>query len=176
MLALVVSRLHYCNALLAGASQHQLEKLQRLQNRVARLVARPHTLPGGVVHITPISCSDCTGFLYTSEFSTKFVYLFTTACMVWVLPTCQNCYSTTSGTGRLRRPSATQLRQHQPRRRVGRVSFGVAGPQVWNSLPVSLRETGSLSDFKALLKNLPVASGVLTSVLKSIVLLHRNIL
>ena len=54
VLALVVSRLDYCNALLAGASQHQLEKLQRLQNRAARLVARPHTPSGGAVHVTPI--------------------------------------------------------------------------------------------------------------------------
>ena len=31
----------------------------------------------------------------------------------------------------LLRPSATQLRQHQPRRKVGRMSSGLVGPQVW---------------------------------------------
>ena len=149
--ALVVSRLDYSNALLAGASQHQLEKLQRLQNRAAWLVARPHTPPGGVVHVTPIlqrlhwlpvrqrvlykvcvlvhHCVHGVGPSYLSELLQHHV---------------RNC--------RLRRPSATQLRQHQSRRRVGRVSSGVAGPQVWNSLSFSVRETGSLSDFKTDLK------------------------
>ena len=118
VLALVISRLDYCNTLLAGASQHQLEKLQRVQNRAARLVVRPHTPPGGVVHATQL-CSDCTGFLYTSEFSTKFVYLFTTVSMLWVLPTCQNCYVQHHVRDcRLHQPSAMQLRQHQPRWRV----------------------------------------------------------
>ena len=47
----------------------------------------------------------------------------------------------------------------------------------WSPSLSSLQETGALSDFKAGLKiNLPVASGVLTYVFKSTVLLHCNIL
>ena len=38
---------------------------------------------------SPLSCNNHTGFLYTSEFSTNSVYLFTTVCTVQVLPTWQ---------------------------------------------------------------------------------------
>ena len=54
VLALHVPRLDYCNALLTGASQHQLDKLQRLHNFGARPVARSCTLWRGIVHVTPI--------------------------------------------------------------------------------------------------------------------------
>lgn len=54
VLALVVSRLDYCNELLAGAPELQLDKLQMLQNRAARLVTRPRAPRGLAVHITPI--------------------------------------------------------------------------------------------------------------------------
>ena len=151
MLALVVSRLGYCNALLARASQHQLEKLQWLQNCAARWVAHPHTLPGGVVHVTPILqwlhwLPVCQRVLYK-------VCVLVHHCVHGVGPSyLSELLQHHVGDCRLRRPSAMQLRQHQARWRVGRVSFGMAGPQVWNSLPVSLQEIGSLSDFKAGLK------------------------
>ena len=77
-----------------------------------------------------LSCSDSTGLLYASKFSTKFAYLFTIACMMWVLPTCQNCYSTTSGTAASVHLLQRSSDDTSPEGKVGRVSFGVAGPQV----------------------------------------------
>ena len=152
VLALVVSRLDYCNALLAGVSQHQLGKLQRLQNRAARLVARPHTPPGGVVHVTPIlqrlhwlpvrqrvlykvcllvhHCVHDVGPFYLSELLQHHVR----DCLP-PPPTFCNAAQTT--------PAQTESW-------AGELWGGRV--QVWNSLPVSLRETGSLSDFKAGLK------------------------
>ena len=136
VLALVISGLDYCNALLVGASQHQLDKLQRLQNCAARLVVRPRT-PRRAVHVTPILqvlyklcvlvhyCVYGLGPPYLSELLQYHV---------------RDSY--------LHQPSAMQPRLHQPRRRVGRSGLGVAGPQVWNSLPASLRETSCISDLK----------------------------
>lgn len=54
VLALVISRLDYCNGLLAGATEHQLDKLQQIQNRAARLVARPRVARGQILHVTPV--------------------------------------------------------------------------------------------------------------------------
>ena len=151
VLALVVSRLDYCNALLAGASQHLLDKLQRIQNRAARLVVRPRAPRRGVVHITPILQE-----LHWLPVRQRVLYklcVLVHHCVYGVGPSYLSellqCYVRDC---RLRQPPAIKLRQYQPRRKVGRVGFGVAGPQVWNSLPVPLRETGSFPDFKAGLK------------------------
>ena len=48
--ALVLSNLDYCNAMLSGATTFQLGRLQRLQNRAARLI----TEVGIRDHITPV--------------------------------------------------------------------------------------------------------------------------
>ena len=50
VVSLVLSRIDYCNSLLAGLPQSLFGKLQRVQNSAARLAVR--TLPH--VHITPI--------------------------------------------------------------------------------------------------------------------------
>ena len=50
MSALVISRLDYCNALLASASQDQINRLQMIQNHAARVVMRKRIRD----HITPV--------------------------------------------------------------------------------------------------------------------------
>ena len=49
VLALVMSRLDYCNSILAGATKSQISRLQRVQNTAARIV----TLSPKSAHITP---------------------------------------------------------------------------------------------------------------------------
>jgi len=61
VVALVVLRVDYCNALLAGVPQSTLEPLQRIQNAAARLVhqldVRDHVMLSlMVVHWLPIRC------------------------------------------------------------------------------------------------------------------------
>jgi len=61
VLALVMSRLDYCNAVLAGVPQSTLEPLQRVQNAAARLVhqldVRDHIMPSlMMLHWLPIRC------------------------------------------------------------------------------------------------------------------------
>ncbi len=50
VLALVITRLDYCNGLLSAATEKQLNALQSIQNRAARLVVRPQVPRGQVWH------------------------------------------------------------------------------------------------------------------------------
>ena len=54
VLAFVIGHLDCCNGLLAGARERLFDKLQRIQNRAARLVARPRVTRGQILHITPV--------------------------------------------------------------------------------------------------------------------------
>ncbi len=54
---------------------------------------------------------------------------------------------------------------HVRLKRRGECAFAVAGPQLWNTLPLEIRMAPSLSVFKSLLKNLFVFLSVLITVL-----------
>ncbi len=151
VIALVISRLDYCNGLLSGATESQLTRLQRVQNRAARLIARPRVPRGEVVHITPILHQ-----LHWLPVRQRVIYKL-----------CVLVYKCLDGTApaylvellqrqvrdaRLRQPCASELVTHRPRRKVGRAGFWVAGPAAWNELPPSLRTIDTLPRFKSALK------------------------
>ena len=54
VLALVISRLDYCNGLLAGAMEQKYDKLQRIQNLAARLVVRQRVAHGQTLYLMPV--------------------------------------------------------------------------------------------------------------------------
>jgi hypothetical protein len=151
VLALVSSRLDYCNSMLAGTQETHLDRLQRIQNRAARLITRPHVPRGEILHVTPILEQ-----LHWLPVRQRVVYKL-----------CVLVYHCVTGTGpqyltellqhytreaRLRQPSALKLVVPRTRRVVGRVGFGFAGPVAWNSLPPPLRNIDSLPQFKTALK------------------------
>ena len=151
VLALVISRLDYCNSLLAGSQELHMNRLQMVQNRAARLITRPRAPRGEIVHVTPIleqlhwlpvrqrvlyklcvlvfNCLHGTGPAYLSELLKRHVR-----------------------DSRLRQPSGMELVAYRPKRKVGYVGFGTAGPRSWNSLPSSVQTMDSLSEFKTALK------------------------
>ena len=80
--ALVVSRLDFCNRLLVGTSEKNLEKLQKLQHWAAHLVCQASRGTGAghacMYHLFYGSCIDCPS---GSGSNLRFVFLYVTACM-----------------------------------------------------------------------------------------------
>ncbi len=146
--ALVISRLDYCNALLAGLPSNTIKPLQMIQNSAARLVFNEPKR----AHVTPLFVS-----LHWLPVAARIQF-----------KTLMLAYRTTTGSAptyfhsllRIDIPSRS-LRSASERRLVvpslrGSKSlsrtFSFTVPGWWNDLPTPIRNSGSLSNFKQQLK------------------------
>ncbi len=146
--ALVISRLDYCNALLAGLPSNTIKPLQMIQNAAARLVfnepKRAHVTPLFVsLHWLPVAaciqfktlmlaCRTTTGSAPTYFHSLLRIYIPSRS---------------------LR--SASERRLVVPSQRGSKSlsrTFSFTVPGRWNDLPTPIRNAGSLSIFKQQLK------------------------
>ena len=75
--AFITSRLDYCNALLLEIPRAQIERLQRIQNKAARLITRTRQRD----HILLLCYERCIGFLCVIEYSLKSLLTYSNACM-----------------------------------------------------------------------------------------------
>ena len=148
MQALVVSRLDYANSLLYGVPKRLLDKLQKVQNAAARIVAcvgvREHITPTLIeLHWLPM------------EKRVHYKILVLTHKSLHGLAPSHLCQALEQP------PQRNRRHQHEdklivPRNRcktVGGRAFRVAAPSLWNELPASLRDNNlSLPVFKKKLK------------------------
>ncbi len=147
--ALVVSRLDYCNALLAGLPSNTIKPLQMIQNAAARLVFNEPKR----THVTPLFIS-----LHWLPVAAHIKF-----------KTLMLAYRTTTGSApsyfhsllRIYIPSrslrsASERRLVVPSQRGSKSlsrTFSFTIPGWWNNLPTPIRNAGSLSIFKQQLKN-----------------------
>jgi hypothetical protein len=143
--AFVGSQMDYCNSLLGGLPSCQVKKLQRAQNAAVRLVLNlqkyDHITPGFIqLHWLPIRLRIkfkilLLVFKALHGMAPKYI-----ADLV-VMATCER-YG-------LRSNSAICLRV--PRFKCvsfGKRAFATHGPALWNELPLELRKTERIDDFK----------------------------
>ncbi len=146
--ALVVSRLDYCNALLAGLPSNTIKPLQMIQNAAARLVFNEPKR----THVTPLFIS-----LHWLPVAARIKF-----------KTLMLAYRTTTGSApsyfhsllRIYIPSrslrsASERRLVVPSQRGSKSlsrTFSFTIPGWWNNLPTPIQNAGSLSIFKQQLK------------------------
>ena len=146
--AFVTSRLDSGNSLLVGLPAAKLSKLQKLQNTAARIVTRTQKLD----HITPI-LKDLHWLPITHRIEYKILLLVYKAA---------NSLAPAYLTDLLvpYKPSRS-LRSHDQqllvvprtnRHTYGDRAFSKCAPELWNALPLELRESPSIDSFKSNLK------------------------
>ena len=149
--ALVISKVDYCNSVLAGVSGHLLDRLQSVLNAAARLIFSARRSE----HISPLLRE--LHWLRVPERVQFRLCVLAHRCLYGEAPS----YLANS----LRRVADVDARRHlrsadtealvvPPTRRttLGDRAFPVAASRAWNSLPPSIRAVSSLTSFRRELK------------------------
>ena len=147
--AFISSRLDYCNALLYGVSDGLMRHLQSVQNAAARLVTSAQRRD----HITPILRQ--LHWLPVCQRVTFKIAVLVFECLTGQAPTylADDCRLTSDvRTRRLRSTDTAMCVVRRSNNSFGDRCFAAAGPCLWNTLPVHLRQCDSLGQFKQLLK------------------------
>lgn len=147
--AFVTSHLDYCNAVLYGVPEKTLARLQRVLNSAARVV----TLVPRFDHITPVLIQlHWLPVRYRIQFK---VLLLVFKAIKGLAPqyVIDMVRPRRSGARVLRSDSHVTLVVPKTNcKTFGDRAFAASGPRLWNQLPSSIREAGSIPEFKGLLK------------------------
>ena len=150
--AFILSRVDYCNAILAGLPTSTLAPLQRVLNAAARFLASAtsRTNVSGIMkslHWLQIAYRirfKLSVLMHGVHNGTSPSYLTDTTTPI----------SSLLGHRQLRSAMTTEYDIPHTRTKFGNRAFSVARPREWNSLPVDIRNIIDLSSFKRAIKTL----------------------
>ena len=148
--SLILSKLDYCNSLLAGLPCSQINRLQVIQNNAARLISKTKKRD----HITPILKE-----LHWLPVKERITYKLCVLCHKCINNTAPTYLSTEiklyTPARSLRSSADTTILQTKDNnyKFYGKRSFTYLGPRVWNELPKHLRDITSVDSFKGQLKH-----------------------
>ena len=145
--AFITCHLDQCNSLLYGLPDSQITKLQRIQNSAARLV----TLSRKHDHITPVHHE-----LHWLPVKYRIIYqilLLTYKCLNGTAPAyLQELIKRYIPSRTLRSSSQSRLTCSVTSTQYGHHAFSVSSTELWNSLPIHIKNSESQTQFKTLLK------------------------
>src|SRR5664279_820830 len=147
----VVSRIDYCNALLAQSPKNLLARLQYVLNSAARLIIGGHKYD----HVSSAMRNQLHWLRIEERIKYKLCLLvYKSLNKMAPQYLTEMCRPVSDSVGRRRLRSAANLILDIPRTNTnfGAGSFSVAGPVAWNNLPCKIRNATSLSSFKSQLK------------------------
>ena len=138
--SLILSRLDYCNSLLAGLPDNKLNKLQRIQNHAARLVLRTSR---------HASATALLRTLHWLPVKARIQYKIACLCFQCIYqdsmpPYISDLLHPYCPSRMLRSLDALLTVPRFSLETFGKRSFSVFGPTVWNSLPLALRKKHSV--------------------------------
>ena len=140
--SIIVAKVDNCNSLLYGISSYDSNRLQKFQNSCARLIYGKHKYD----HVSGILQEL---HWLPSESRTYFKILcYVFKCIHGLAPTYLSDLIVIS------RNSNLHLKVPRCRSKIGDRAFSVAGPRLWNALPVDLRLVDTVERFKSKLKHL----------------------
>ena len=158
MISLVLSKLDYCNSLLAGLPDFQINKLQRVQNIAAKIIFRKRKYD----HVTPLFFE-----LHWLPVKERIDFKISTICYK-TFNNCSPIYISSliekpTRMREMRSSNDTTLLKVPPKKlkTYGERSFSFYGPKLWNSIPREIRESPTLEIFKKIFKTLLIFKGIL---------------
>ena len=148
--AFITSRMDFCNSILVGITKRNLARLQRIQNRAARLCL-------GIPKFARVSNISLLKTLHWLPVSFRIdfkILLLTFKCIHGLAPSYLSELVNVRCLDRTLRSSGG-LVLDVPKSRTktfGDRAFSVAAPRLWNELPAHLRSTWTVEGFKQDLK------------------------
>ena len=148
--ALVLSRIDYCNSLLMGSAEYQINKLQRIQNMASRVICSVGKFDSISHHLKDVH------WLHVHEWIAYKICILMFKCFRDISPKYLTELVRFDSNHNRNLWSKLKFLAQVPRCNNVQTSvsaFSIIGPKLWNGLPVTLKVKENIKDFKVGLKN-----------------------